>query len=250
MPPFLELKTILKKQLTSILSKNGYTIIPLTKPDLPIEASMHDRKIRNLVEPFTMTTPERVWALMSAVRYCSSNIPGDFVECGVWRGGSAMVMAYTLLELGITDTKIWLYDTFEGMTHPSSHDVELASGIEARDLMAAAGLKKENSRNVWCYATQDDVSENLRTTGYPVSSVHLVKGDVVNTLKREAPDRISLLRLDTDFYESTLCELETLYPRLQPGGVCIIDDYGYWSGSKKATDEYKTQDQSSLECHR
>lgn len=212
--------------------------MPLTKPDLPIEASIYDRKIRSLVEPFTMTTPERVWALMSAVRYCSANIPSDFVECGVWRGGSAMAMAYTLLELGITDTKIWLYDTFEGMTSPSSHDVELVSGIEARDLMAAAGLKKENIRNVWCYASQDDVSENLRTTGYPASSLHLIKGDVITTLKRDIPDKISLLRLDTDFYESTLYELEILYPRLQPGGVCIIDDYGYWSGSKMALDEY------------
>ena len=219
-----------------VLNQFGYKISKKLDARMPVEATARDIEILRLVSEYTMTTPERIWALMSAVRYVTGHVPGDFVECGVWRGGSAMVMAYSLLDLGIRDKKLWLYDTFEGMTEPSLEDVELSSGEKAQTLLSRTERSKE--RDIWCFSPMEDVAANLRKTGYPMAEVNLVKGDVLETLHSKSPDQISLLRLDTDWYASTKEELEVLYPKLQSGGVCLIDDYGYWGGSKKAVDDY------------
>jgi predicted O-methyltransferase YrrM len=83
-----------------------------------------------------------------------------------------------------------------------------------------------------------DVQANLRSTGYPVERMRFVVGDVADTVPREAPERIAILRLDTDWYASTRHELEHLYPRLAVGGVLIVDDYGHWEGARLAVDEF------------
>lgn len=187
------------------------------------------------VSEFTMTSPERVLALHDAVRYLVANdIEGDVVECGVWRGGSMMVVAKTLLALG--DARdLHLCDTFEGMSAPTEHD-------KALDSRTAEGMLSQAERaagcSVWCVAGEDDVRHNLASTGYPSQHIHFVRGKVEDTLPAKAPERIALLRLDTDWYESTKHELEVLYPRLVEGGVLILDDYGYWQGARKAVDEY------------
>jgi predicted O-methyltransferase YrrM len=98
----------------------------------------------------------------------------------------------------------------------------------------------------WCYASLDQVSQNFAAAGLSTKTSHFVKGDVMETLKDNLPEQISVLRLDTDWYESTRFELEVLYPRLSKGGVLIIDDYGHWSGSRKATDEYFSSIQAPL----
>jgi hypothetical protein len=90
----------------------------------------------------------------------------------------------------------------------------------------------------WCYASLEDVRQNLASTGYGMERIAFVKGKVEDTLPGSAPDSISLLRLDTDWYESTLHELVHLFPRLSAGGVLIIDDYGHWRGARRAVDEY------------
>jgi hypothetical protein len=82
------------------------------------------------------------------------------------------------------------------------------------------------------------VRENVVSTGYPPNLFHFAKGRVEETLPAQAPDQLALVRLDTDWYESTRHELVHLYPRLAPGGVLIIDDYGHWDGVKRAVDEY------------
>lgn len=226
---------MLKAIVQKILANWDLEIVP--KSALPPEASNRDREILSQVQPFTMTSSDRLWSLMQAVRYVvQANIAGDFVECGVWRGGSAMTMAMVLSELRRKDRRIWLYDTFEGMTPPTQHDVENHTGRTAQDLLKASG--RETGRNVWCIASEEDVTANLQTTGYPSEMLTIRKGDVVQTLKQDLPERIALLRLDTDWYESTEAELQHLYPRLVSGGVCIIDDYGYWRGARKAVDEY------------
>jgi O-methyltransferase len=223
--------------LNGVLNRFGYRISRKPEPRMPVEATARDIEILRLVSEYTMTTPERIWALISAVRYVTGHVPGDFVECGVWRGGSAMVMAYSLLDMGIRDKKLWLYDTFQGMTQPSLEDVELSSGENAETLLRASE-KSDKERDIWCFSPLAAVAANLQKTGYPAEQVKLVKGDVLQTLHVDTPDLISLLRLDTDWYASTKEELEVLYPKLHSGGVCIIDDYGYWGGSKKAVDEY------------
>jgi O-methyltransferase len=193
-------------------------------PDL----SAADISVWRAVERYTMTTPERVAALLDAVRYvCANGIPGALVECGVWRGGSMMAVALTLRELGEMDRDLVLFDTFAGMTAPDGRDMDM-SGHAAAAVAPAGSLA----------SSEAEVAENLRSTGYPGHRVHLVKGRVEDTLPAQAPEKIALLRLDTDWYESTRHELQHLYPRLSSGGVLFLDDYGYWRGTRQATDEY------------
>lgn len=185
----------------------------------------------------TMTSIERMYALYTATRYAMEHpVPGDLVECGVWRGGSVMLMALTLLRHGCDDRVLWLYDTFDGMTAPTAEDVQEMSGRPAIDILAER--EKSADDPFWGLAPRRVVEENLRRTGYPVDRIRVVEGDVLATIPSTAPAEIALLRLDTDWYASTRHELEQLYPRLARGGVLIVDDYGYWRGARKATDEY------------
>lgn len=188
------------------------------------------------VKPFTMTSSARIFSLCEAVRYLQkNNIQGDVVECGVWRGGSMMAIADVLIQTGGTERDLYLFDTFEGMSSPSKHDVDL-SGITASSLMESHDKKNEDS--VWCVASIEEVDTNLKAAGYPAEKIHLIKGMVEKTIPAAAPNKIALLRLDTDWYESTKHEMEHLFPRLVSGGVLIIDDYGHWQGARKAIDEY------------
>ncbi|MGL5824325.1 MAG: TylF/MycF/NovP-related O-methyltransferase [Nocardioides sp.] len=181
-----------------------------------------------------MTSPEKLFALITAVRYVvDQGVDGAIVECGVWRGGSMHAIARTLDECGAHDRSLYLFDTFEGMTEPTDRDHKLVGG-KAADLLQAASKEKW----VWAIASTEDVEAGLRTLPYPYDRFTLVKGPVEETIPEHAPESIALLRLDTDWYESTKHELEHLYGRLQPGGVLIIDDYGTWAGSKEATDEF------------
>lgn len=185
----------------------------------------------------TMTSVERGYALFKAVEHIAATaIPGAFAECGVWRGGSAMLMALSARHFGLNDRAIWLYDTFDGMTPPSDTDRQAMSGRSAAAILCDNERDAENP--FWGVAPRDVVEANLAATSYPAHLLHVVEGDVLDTLPAQAPETLALLRLDTDWYESTAHELATLYSRLSPGGVLIIDDYGYWSGARKAVDEY------------
>ena len=188
------------------------------------------------VEPFTMTSRQRVVGLIDAVKYVVSNrVPGAFVECGVWRGGSMMAAALTLIELGDTSRELFLFDTFEGMTPPTSKDA-LADGTPASELLR--GARRDDPHGYWCIADQKDVQQNILSTGYPPAKIRLVPGKVEETIPEHAPEAIALLRLDTDWYESTRHELVNLYGRLARHGVLIIDDYGHWQGARRAVDEF------------
>ena len=190
--------------------------------------------IFNRVKPYTMTSPERVIGLCDAVRYVvAAGIEGAVVECGVWKGGSSMAAALMLRELGAADRELCLFDTFEGMSAPTEHD-RRAGGPAAADLLAAT----TKDAKVWAYSPLDEVRANLASTGYPAERVRFVRGKVEDTIPEHAPERIAILRLDTDWYESTRHELEHLFPRLAVGGVLIIDDYGAWEGARRAVDEF------------
>lgn len=241
----------LEQGLASLAGRAGLSVSRVSSQQnrLPIEATDADREIIALVRPYTMTSAERVWSLLQAVRYVTDeSVPGDFVECGVWRGGSVMAMARQLGILGVQDRRVWLYDTFEGMTPPTDKDVEAASGVTASELLAATEVGDGN--NVWCVASQDDVEQNLRLTGYPMDRFRFVRGDVAETLKSDVPDQVAILRLDTDWYESTRVGLEVLYPRLVPGGVCIFDDYGHWQGLDERSTSTSRRRGSGRSCTR
>ncbi len=185
---------------------------------------------------FTLTSVECMYTLYQTVRYLqANNVPGDMVECGVWCGGSSMMIALTLKALGDTSRDIYLYDTYAGMTRPESVDVRSQDGMEQVSRWQAF---ERDGYNEWAHAALDEVRANMRATGYPEDKLHFVEGEVETTIPAAAPEQISLLRLDTDWYRSTLHELNHLYPKLVRRGALIIDDYGAYEGSRKATDEY------------
>jgi O-methyltransferase len=189
------------------------------------------------VKPWTMTSPEKLNALILTVRHIAKHkIPGDIVECGVWRGGSMQATARTLLETGDTSRHLYLFDTFEGMPPPTEEDIR-HDGRSAADLLAT----NERTSGVWAVASLEDVQDGMSHVAYPEDQIHFVPGLVEDTLPDKAPEQISVLRLDTDWYASTKHELETLYPRLVSGGVLLIDDYGWWQGSRQAVDEFLDQ---------
>jgi O-methyltransferase len=204
-------------------------------PAIPADLDEEAAAIIRDVTPYTMTSPERVFALIQAVRYVVvARVEGAIVECGVWRGGSVMAAARVLKQAGAA-RDLHLFDTFEGMTRPTDADVDHA-GVPAT--IEFERTQTGDDASDWCRATLEETRANLLGTGYDSARIHLVKGRVEETIPARAPERIALLRLDTDWYESTRHELVHLYPRLARGGVLIIDDYDHWKGSRKATDEY------------
>ena len=207
------------------------------KESFPSDFTTTEKENLSAIKGFTMTSNERQVVLLRAVEYLVKNkITGDIVECGVWKGGSMMLIAKRLLQLNDSNRKLFLFDTFEGMSEPNEKDVSAIDNSTAKELLDK-GNRLEGD-NVWCYSSLDEVKANLKKTNYPSDKVFYYKGKVEDTLPEPSLGEIALLRLDTDFYESTKHELETLYDKVVKGGVLIIDDYGHWSGSQKAVDEF------------
>jgi O-methyltransferase len=199
--------------------------------------STPDDRLLERVRPYSMTSEARLRSLLDAVDHVSKHgIPGDIVECGVWRGGSMMLAALRLLEKGPAVRHLWLYDTFEGMSAPGAEDEDFEGRSAASLLHASAGPRTQELYR--CLAPIEDVERNIRSTGYPPELCHFVRGRVEETIPATAPESVAVLRLDTDWYASTKHELVHLYPRLVRGGVLILDDYGHWRGARKAVDEY------------
>ncbi len=202
-----------------------------------IDTDEYFQKLYIEIKPYTMTSMLKCYALYKAVKYIvKAEIPGDFVECGVWKGGSAILIARVLRDLGVTDRKIYMYDTYSGMVKPSLHDKTVESSRKNPVKIWQSAQKK--AHNEWCLASFEEVQENIRVAGYDVDNFILIKGTVEETIPQNIPQKIALLRLDTDWYESTRHELSHLYPLLEKAGILIIDDYGYWAGQRKAVDEY------------
>ena len=232
------IKNIIKKIVQSsgydIRKKNSFKI----HPEFPSDFSENDIKIIKKIKPFTLTSNERIYSLIQATKYVAdNNLPGDIVECGVWKGGSMMLAAKTLMESDNTDYELYLFDTFEGTTKPTEVD---------KDYLGNSMLKtwenefegKEKLPPSADYVPLEQVQKNLFSIGYPKEKIHFIKGKVEDTIPKNSPEKIAILRLDTDWYESTKHELENLFPILSSGGILIIDDYGHFEGSKKAVDEY------------
>jgi len=238
--------------INSFLRKIGYQISrypPVTQEFLYRDFDQNDRSLWETVSPYTMTSREQVYSLTHAVEYViKNNIPGDFVECGVWKGGSSLAIALTLLRLGNVSRHIYLYDVFE-MGWPEPHEVD--GTVDGRtpiqvwhDLLAQGGTPET------LLATLEPVRKVMESSGYPMDKVHIIMGKVEDTIPGQAPDSIALLRLDTDFYESTRHELTHLYPRLANAGVLIIDDYAAFKGSQKATNDYFEAHNARVLLHR
>lgn len=225
-------------EIAEFASKIDFKIFDYLKPKEYHDFSPAERESFVEVSDLICQVPASAVTLIRAVDYVlNSGIAGAFVECGVFKGASPILIAKTLLRHGISDRDIYLYDTFEGMPKPTEWDVDY-TGARSMDVWEKTRWQHvDGSSDV--YSPIEEVRENLRRAApYPDGRFHLVKGKVEDTIPSTIPDRIALLRLDTDYYESTKHELEHLFPRLEKGGVLIIDDYGHFQGARKATDEF------------
>ena len=205
--------------------------------ELPSEVSKNDSNLIHeiLSQQLSLGSLQNLSATVISCRYILKNkIEGDFVECGVWRGGQSIVAA-KILDEGMY-RNYWLYDTFCGMTPPTDLDVDYL-GRKAKN---KAGKQDDVIENDWVYAEKHQIIDNIKKFGFDVSKFRLIVGDVIDTLRDldNLPKKISLLRLDTDWYESTKVELDVLYNLIVPKGILIIDDYGHWKGARKAVDEF------------
>lgn len=212
---------------TGWLARARYFVPP------PVPADFDEPTVETIkrVRRHTMTSPARLEALIRGVEHVvSAGVPGALVECGVWRGGSMMATALTLLRLGDTERELVLFDTFAGMTEPTVED-------ESSPYDGYSLHRMWLRRDQWSGVPASAVREAMASTGYPMDRVRLVEGPVEQTLPDAAPAQIALLRLDTDWYASTRAEMEHLYPRLVRGGVLVLDDYGHYSGARRAVDE-------------
>lgn len=230
---------MIKKAIRSVVRNLGYDFVRYDKNrqySFPADFERRHIEIIERVSPYTITSYERIYTLIESVRYVLQNdIKGALLECGVYKGGSMMAIALTLIAESVTDKDLYLFDTFEGMPAPTERDIDLCGKPASEDF---SKRKISNVSSTWVNASLENVKQAMALTGYPMERIHFVKGLVENTIPEKAPETIALLRLDTDWYQSTMHELIHLYPRLSPKGIVIVDDYGHFKGARGAVDEY------------
>ncbi len=229
---------IAMKSMVLLFDRMGYDLVKKKEERFSVELDGQERNLFSFVRDrqLSMVNEEALYSTILACKYVlDRNIEGDFVECGVWRGGNAILAAGTF-KMHRANRKTYLYDTFAGMTQPS----DLDRNRRGQPAMSRFEKLQKDGYNEWAFSSIDEVKNNFDKANLLDGNVVFIKGDVLKTLSEQKllPNRISIMRLDTDWYESTKFELEVLWPRLSAGGVIIIDDYGTWSGSKKAVDEY------------
>lgn len=231
---------MIRRNIKNLLERVGYTIVE-DKQNVAMEEEF--LRIYERCKDYTITSKDRMYALYKSVEYIVKNrIPGDVVECGVWRGGSMMLSAFTLLEMNNTERKLYLYDTFDGMSEPTDKDVDY-KGRTAKQFLDRYKLKRFSD---YCRVPIEETRRNMFFTGYPKENIIFVKGRVEETLQQKNPAAIAVLRLDTDWFESTYQELKCLFPKLQPNGVLILDDYGHLKGAREAADRYFTENGTKI----
>ncbi|HEY1710980.1 MAG TPA: TylF/MycF/NovP-related O-methyltransferase [Rhizomicrobium sp.] len=165
----------------------------------------------------------------------ADNIPGDFIETGVWRGGATIFMRAVLKVLNVTDRTVWCADSFEGLPEPDPEKFPL----EAKSFKSAAMTKYYNHLAV----SLEEVQRNFAAYGLLDDKVRFLKGWFKDTLPGAPFETLAIMRLDGDYYESTRDALTNLYDKLSVGGYVIIDDYGEdnWTYCRKAVEEFREQ---------
>jgi O-methyltransferase len=238
-----------KEFIKRTIQSTGYDVVRHRGDEaekFPTDIQGVDRGIIEEVKPYTLTSNERLISLTRAVRFVArNNIPGAIAECGVWRGGSMMAVALTLIDEGDTSRDLFLYDTYEGMPDPTDADKRF-DGRPAELQLA----ETPPGEGVWCRSSLDEVKSNMASTGYPSERIRYIPGKVEETIPARIPPKLALLRLDTDWYESTKHELDHLFPLLVQGGFLIVDDYGHWQGARKAVDEFLASRSKKYFLHR
>lgn len=242
------LRTIIKL----ILNKFGYSIISnkdwmKKMENLIVEASDEEIGEFEKINKISLTSLPNKWSLIQSLKHVkNNNLPGDIVETGVFKGANLILINNFLKKFHI-DKKIFAYDTYSGQSEPTDLDFDIKGTSMKKKF---SDYKKKNLAPVYC--SLDDVKNNIeKYSQNDLDQLIFIKGKVEDTLVEEKnlPSKISLLRLDTDFYESVKISLEILYPRLVSGGVLIIDDYGHFKGAKIAVDNF-FKDKKNIWMHR
>jgi len=173
-----------------------------------------DESIINQVGPYTFCSKDKLRSLIKLGNYINSQkIPGDLVECGTCKGGSAAVISRYLGK----DRHLWLYDSFEGMPETSNKDGEKAKEYVGKGV-----------------ASEEDVCEVLKLVGTNLDQVTIKKGFFHHSFTEKTPEKIAFLHCDADWYESVILVLRTFYHLIPDGGVIVLDDFGYWEGCREA----------------
>lgn len=202
------------------------------------------REILVTCAPYTATHQEAMLKLIANVHHVIKNdIPGDFVETGVFMGGSCMIIAEVLKQLKVNDRAIWMYDTYEGV--PKPNDIETDPEGKLLKTWWEEQKQLDGQTSTWCNASLPTVKTNLEKVNYS-GNVHFVKGLVEDTIPRQGPDAIALLRIDVDLEYPTRHVLDHFYPRLSMGGHVIFDDYGMFPSVKHTIDDYFFQNKSKI----
>ncbi|AFY62265.1 TylF/MycF/NovP-related O-methyltransferase [Synechococcus sp. PCC 6312] len=181
---------------------------------LPNQKQQSWEELMRLVKPYTLSDAQRLGSLYHLAETLKTQaISGDFVECGVYKGGSAAILARSLSE----NTKIWLFDSFQGMPETTERD-----GSEAAEWVGA------------CVGQIDDVNAVMKALNISKDQYIIRPGWFEETFQDALPEQVSLLHCDADWYDSVTLVLETFYPRIPVGGCVVLDDFGYWEGCREA----------------
>ncbi len=168
-------------------------------------------------------------------RALDDGVPGDLMETGSWRGGATIFMRGILKVRGVTDRRVWVADSFQGLPEPDA---------EKYPLEATAHKSKTMVEQYRHFAVSlDEVRRNFETYGLLDDQVEFLEGWFEDTLPEAPVEKLAVLRLDGDYYESTRTALVNLYPKLSPGGFVIVDDYGedQWTYCRRAVDEFRAE---------
>jgi O-methyltransferase len=177
----------------------------------------------------TMAGARRLENIQFCLETCLSEaIPGDFVETGVWRGGSCILAKAILKQYGANDRNVWCCDSFEGMPKPTPKDLQISSTADFSD-------------RDFLTVSEEEVANNFRKFDLLDDRVRFVKGWFSETLPRAPIESIAVLRMDGDLYQSTMDALVSLYDKVSVGGFVIVDDYRSWPGCKQAVDEFRNE---------
>jgi len=176
--------------------------------------------ILEIIQPYTMMPAARLEALAALVQRAPAT--GDIVQCGVWNGGSAALMAQTVLP----PRTVWLFDSFQGLPAPGPKD-----GAKAQRKFDRVGPG-------WCEGSEEAVREVFAAIRWPEKLLHIIPGWLADTLPTVEPGPIAVLHIDVDFYDATRAVLEQFASLVVSGGLIIVDDYGHWEGARRACDEF------------
>jgi len=189
------------------------------------------------VRSYTMVGLKRLDNIQSCIEsVVANNIPGDFIETGVWRGGSTIFMRAVLKAYGILDRRVWVADSFEGLPKPNAE-------LYPADLGDMHHTVKELAIPL------DQVQAHFQKFGLLDEQVRFLKGWFRDTLPTAPIAKLAVLRLDGDLYESTMDALVHLYPKLSIGGYVIVDDYGAIDACRKAIDDFRQTHGIEEEMH-